>query len=75
MNILDHILSLITWLPLVGAAVLLLVPAKDDAGKDLARWIALLTSTVTFLLSLWMWARFNNADANFQFVENYEWIG
>ena len=51
------------------------MPAQDDAGKDLARWIALATSTVTFLVSLWMWSRFDNADAGFQFVENYEWIG
>ncbi|MDO8358567.1 MAG: proton-conducting transporter membrane subunit, partial [Devosia sp.] len=75
MNIFDNILTLITFLPLLGAAILLFVPANDDAGKDLARWIALLTSIVTLILSLWMWARFDNSNAGFQFVENYEWIG
>jgi NADH-quinone oxidoreductase subunit M len=75
MNIFDHILSVITFLPLVGAVLLLFVPANDDAGKDLARWIALATSTIALLLSLWMWSRFDNSNAGFQFVENYEWIG
>ncbi|MBI4922569.1 MAG: NADH-quinone oxidoreductase subunit M [Devosia nanyangense] len=75
MNIFDNILTLVTFLPLLGAAILLFVPANDDAGKDLARWIALLTSVVTLILSLWMWARFDNSNAGFQFVENYEWIG
>ena len=75
MNISDHILSLVTFLPLVGAFLLMFVPANDDAGKDLARWIALVTSIVTFVLSLWMWSRFDNSTTDFQFVENYEWIG
>ncbi|MEO8757701.1 MAG: NADH-quinone oxidoreductase subunit M [Devosia sp.] len=75
MNIFDHILSLVTFLPLVGVVILLFVPTLDDAGKNLARWIAFVTSTVTFLVSLWMWSRFDNSNAGFQFVENYEWIG
>ena len=75
MNISDHILSLVTFLPLVGVVALLFVPTITDAGKNLARWIALTVSIATFLLSLWMWAGFDNANAGFQFVENYEWIG
>jgi NADH-quinone oxidoreductase subunit M len=76
MNLFDNILSIITFLPLVGAALLLFVPAGDDeAGKDLARWIALATSVIVLVLALWMWSRFDNANAGFQFVENYEWIG
>ncbi len=71
----DHILSFITFLPLLGAAILMFIPAADENGKNLARWVALAVSTVTFLLSLWMWARYDLADAGFQFVENYEWIG
>ena len=71
MNIFDHLLSVITFLPLVGAVLLLFVPARDDAGKELARWIALGTSSITFLLTLWMWAKFDPANAGFQFVENY----
>ncbi|HZY68018.1 MAG TPA: NADH-quinone oxidoreductase subunit M, partial [Devosia sp.] len=76
MNLLtDNILTVITFLPLVGAVLLLFVGGNDEAGKNASRWIALVTSLVTFVLSLWMWSRFDPANAGFQFVENYEWIG
>ncbi len=71
----DNILTIVTFLPLLGALLLMFVGGEDDNSKNLARWIALATSTVTFLLSLLMWSRFDPADAGFQFVENYEWIG
>ena len=71
----DNILTVVTFLPLVGALLLMFVGGEDDNGKNLSRWIALAASTLTFLLSLWMWSRFDPAEAGFQFVENYEWIG
>ena len=72
----DNLLTIITFLPVVGALLLLLVPGgESDNSKNLARWIALGTSLVTFALSLWMWSRFDPANADFQFVENYDWIG
>jgi NADH-quinone oxidoreductase subunit M len=75
MNIFDNILSVITFLPLVGALILVFVPGNSEAGKEMSRWIALVTSLVTFALSLWMWARYDASNPGFQFVENYEWIG
>ncbi|RYE07973.1 MAG: NADH-quinone oxidoreductase subunit M [Hyphomicrobiales bacterium] len=71
----DHLLTVITFLPVLGALLLLLVPGNDEKGKNLARTIALITSVVTFALSLWMWSLFDPANPGFQFVENYEWIG
>ena len=71
----EHILSIITFLPSAAAVLLLFIPSRDEAGKTLARWIALIATLVTFVLSLWMWSRFNNADTGFQFVEDYQFIG
>ncbi|MEO7221734.1 MAG: NADH-quinone oxidoreductase subunit M [Devosia sp.] len=71
----DNILTVVTFFPIVGVLLLLIVGRDDESGKNLSRWIALATSTVTFILSLWMWSRFDPANAGFQFVENYEWIG
>jgi NADH-quinone oxidoreductase subunit M len=71
----DNILSVITFLPLLGAVLLLLVGPETETSKNLSRWIALATSLATFGLSLWMWSRYDPANAGFQFVENYEWIG
>ncbi|HWA18785.1 MAG TPA: NADH-quinone oxidoreductase subunit M [Devosia sp.] len=73
--LLDHLLSFITFLPLLGAVLVLFVPGDSETSRNLARWIALLTSVVTLSLSLWMWAKFDPAETGFQFVEDYRWIG
>lgn len=70
-----NILTVITFLPTVGALILLLVPGRDEASNNLVRWISLVTTLVTFVLSLWLWAMFDPANTGFQFVENYPWIG
>jgi NADH-quinone oxidoreductase subunit M len=69
------ILSVITWLPALGAIALLFVPGKDEAANNLFRWIAFGVSSVTLLIALWLWANFDLNDPGFQFVENIEWIG
>ena len=49
------ILSALTWLPLVGAGVLLLVRGDEATVAANARWTALWTSLIVFLLSLVLW--------------------
>ena len=71
----DHILSVITFLPTVGALLLLFVQGRDEAANNLVRWTTLAVTGVTFLLSLWLWANFDQTATAFQFVENYNWIG
>ena len=74
--ILDNsLLSVITFLPLIGALFLLFITGRDEASENLVRWIALLVTGVTFVLSLVLWARFDPTQTGFQFVENYAWIG
>jgi len=64
------ILSLVTFVPLLGALAILALP-----GATSARWIALGTTIVTFVLSLVMLAGFNSADPGFQLVEKMSWLG
>ncbi|HVW93102.1 MAG TPA: NADH-quinone oxidoreductase subunit M [Devosia sp.] len=71
----NSILSIITFLPLLGAVLLLFVTGRDAAAENIARWIALAVTTLTFLLSLVMWAMFDPAVPGFQFVVNNAWIG
>lgn len=71
----DNILSIITFLPLVGALFVMLVPGNDGAAVANMRRIALLTTVVTFILSLIMWNMFDPENINFQFVQNFDWIG
>jgi NADH-quinone oxidoreductase subunit M len=68
------ILSLVTFLPLVGAAVILLIRGEAEVVARNARWAALWTSLVTFLLSLTLWFGFDRGSADFQFVEYIEWM-
>ena len=68
------ILSALTWLPLVGAAVIMLVRGDEATVASNARWTALWTSLIVFLLSLVLWARFDTSDAGFQFMESVNWM-
>ena len=68
------ILSLVTFLPLVGAVFCLVVNGPKEAVDRNCRSAALITSLVTFLLSLVLWAEFDAAKAGFQFEEKLAWI-
>ena len=67
----DHsILSLITFVPLVGAVVLALLP---DKGKTM-QWGALAVTLLTFLMTLHLPAHYDYSAKGFQFVEDSAWI-
>ena len=68
------ILSAVTFLPLVGA--FLILPIRDDgrAARRNIRNVTLLTTVFTFVLSLFIWAGFNPNDPGFQMVERHEWL-
>ena len=68
------ILSVVTFLPLAGALFIALLP-EDEAGIRNARWVALWTTLITFLISLILIWRFDPASADFQFVEKRPWLG
>jgi NADH-quinone oxidoreductase subunit M len=68
------LLSLVTFLPLAGAAIILFVRGDDAVVAQNARWAALWTSLIVFALSLILWFRFDTGTADFQFVERLEWL-
>ena len=68
----NTILTVLTWLPMLGAIVLLFTP---KGSLDIIRWLTLAVTVVTFVLSLWMWSAFDPSDGGFQFVVNQAWIG
>jgi len=68
------ILSLVTFLPLVGALFILGIRGEAEVVARNARWAALWTSLVTFALSLFLWFGFERGTAAFQFVERAEWL-
>ncbi len=68
------LLSLVTFLPLLGAALLLLVRPRGEVGQGTARRIALWTSLLVWVLSLALWLGFEPGRAGFQFEERAEWM-
>ncbi len=65
-------LSLAIWTPIVIGALLLLF--GKDSQVTLVRWIALLGSVVSFLVTLPLYTRFKLGTADMQFVENVPWV-
>jgi len=63
-------LNLLTFFPLVGVVILLFLKQRDG----LARWVALLTSLVTFGISLWVLTLFEANNPAQQLVINADWI-
>jgi NADH-quinone oxidoreductase subunit M len=69
------ILSTVTFLPLLGALLIVALRGGDEAADRNARFIALWTTLVTFALSLLLWRDFDPTTAQFQFVERRAWLG
>ncbi|QQO11465.1 NADH-quinone oxidoreductase subunit M [Bradyrhizobium diazoefficiens] len=68
------ILSVTTFLPLVGALIVYLSRGDDEAARRNARWIALWTTLITFAVSVILVMRFDPTSADFQFVEKSSWL-
>ena len=64
-------LTVVTFFPLVGVFVLLLI---NKEKKDLLRWVGVGTALLTFVLSLVMLGQFDSQDAGMQLVVSESWI-
>src|SRR4030067_844395 len=71
MNFLFQPLTLVTFFPLLGVLILLLLKPEQ---KNAARWTALITSLITFGISLAVLAQFYQNNPNLQLVINLPWI-
>jgi NADH-quinone oxidoreductase subunit M len=65
------ILSVLIWLPIVGGLIML---ALGERAIALGRWVALITTAVTFGISTLLWTRFDATTAQMQFVERLPWL-
>ena len=68
------ILTLLTFLPLVGVAIMLTVGGEEAVIASNARWTALWTSLVVFALSLVLWVKFDLSNPGFQFIDSAAWL-
>ncbi|MBL8560780.1 MAG: NADH-quinone oxidoreductase subunit M [Gemmobacter sp.] len=71
----EHLLSIITFIPAVAALILALFLRGDDpAAQRNAKWVALLATVATFLASIPVLTNFDPANTGMQFVEEADWI-
>jgi NADH-quinone oxidoreductase subunit M len=71
----SHILSIVTFLPLIGVAAILVTRGNRETVARNARAIALIATVANLIVSLVIWANFDNSTASFQFVEKVAWLG
>ncbi len=64
-------LTLLTFFPLLGVLVLLFIP---NDKKSALRWTTLVTTLITFGISLWVLSQFDASNVNLQLVAKYDWI-
>lgn len=73
--ILNHLLTIILFLPAAAGLALLLIPARRE---NVIRWGALIASLLPLALAIFLWVRFNpvvDAANPFQFQEKVDWFG
>ena len=69
------ILSIVTFLPLIGAVLIMAQRGDSTADQRNARWTAFWTTVLTFAVSLILVWRFDASTPEFQFVEKHAWLG
>ena len=71
----DNLLSIVTFIPALAALILIVfLRGSDAAANRNAKWLALIATSVTFLVSLFILLQFDPANTGFQFVEERTWI-
>ena len=66
------ILSLLICVPTVGALFILFTKSSEKYNSH--KYISVFISIINFILSIYLWYKFDNSNSSFQFVENREWI-
>ncbi|MDA8548304.1 NADH-quinone oxidoreductase subunit M [Candidatus Pelagibacter bacterium] len=67
------IISALILLPTIGSLFLIFSKSNDQSNSTI-KYVALFTSIVNFLLSIYLWFLFDETTSAFQFVEDREWL-
>ena len=67
------VLSSLILLPTIGSLFLFFSKDKPNNNQTI-KYVALFTSIVNFLISIYLWYQFDSTTSDFQFVEDRQWI-
>ncbi|WP_292288020.1 NADH-quinone oxidoreductase subunit M [Marivita sp.] len=71
----DNLLSIVTFLPALAALILMAFLRGDDAAANRnAKWLSLIATSATFLISLFVLFQFDPQNTGFQMVEQADWL-
>ncbi|PRY21525.1 NADH dehydrogenase subunit M [Aliiruegeria haliotis] len=71
----ENLISIIIFLPLIAALILaVFLRGEDEAAQRNAKWLALIATSATLFISLFLLAGFDASNTEFQFVEDREWL-
>ncbi|MGW8317892.1 MAG: complex I subunit 4 family protein [Candidatus Promineifilaceae bacterium] len=70
----NGLLSLVTFFPLIGVAAILLLKPLGRETDDRIRYIAIITTVITFLISVGVLIAFNPDNPNLQLIDKASWI-
>ena len=68
------ILSAIIFIPLIGALFIFMIRGPQKNIEENSKYVAIFSSLTNFFLSLFLWFSFDNTVADFQFIEEKNWI-
>ncbi|MGH7786943.1 MAG: complex I subunit 4 family protein [Candidatus Binatia bacterium] len=66
-----NILTLMTFIPLLGAVVILCLPSRQH---NLIKWTAVAATVPPLLMAIWLYAAFDRTTASFQYMQQAVWI-
>lgn len=66
------ILSIAIWLPILFGLLVLAIGSDQNPGP--ARWVALIGSVLSFIVTIPLFTSFDSSTADLQFVEKFTWI-
>ncbi|MEQ9693630.1 NADH-quinone oxidoreductase subunit M [Shimia sp. SDUM112013] len=71
----DSLLSIVTFIPALAALILaIFLRGEEPAAQRNAKWVAMISTVITFLVSLAILVEFDPSNTGFQFVEEYDWL-
>jgi len=71
----ENLLTIMIFIPLIAGLILMIFLRGDDAAaQNNAKLLALIATLATFLTSIFLYAGFDSANTDFQFVEDRDWL-
>ena len=67
----ENILSLLIWLPILGAIVVAFIPRDKE---DIIRYTSAAFTGLQFIVAIQLWRKFEPGNGSMQFMERLDWI-